>query len=380
MTLDIVLRELHTITDFTTYLSRKEALFRSGKVCMAAGEEELLAYYLTHTDKNKQHDFNIDDKFDLAYFDEGSWASVSSNPQYVAKKAADRQSYAWDEIIEKFSHNIVSGTLESGNDRPLSDHERGLRMLASESRLSRRNLAKALLSELSFWDAAIDLKSGEQKEIFPCPNCSANLKKRSIARAFVTAIDPLTQASTKLAKREVVYLSFENERGRGFKSPETDDIKLAHELETIPPKQWVPIREIPKGDRYYKDGLHLVGLDYFHRFYFSRTLHIIAFIWNEIDLLEVSTPIKNRLRFIVTSMLDRNLTIRNRGSSGNRVGESNGKCGLKPPWILGCRGFVRWLNWASCPDGQFIEATAAPVGHVHVPRFSPPTHGARCLR
>src|ERR1022692_2416606 len=50
---------------------------------------------------------------------------------------------------------------------------------------------------------------------------------------------------------------------------------------------------------------------------------------------------------------------------------------LKAPWILGCRGFVRWLNWASCPDGQFIEATAAPVGHVHVPRFSPPTHGAR---
>src|SRR5450759_2769888 len=53
---------------------------------------------------------------------------------------------------------------------------------------------------------------------------------------------------------------------------------------------------------------------------------------------------------------------------------------LKAPWILGCRGFVRWLNWASCPDGQFIEATAAPVGHVHVPRFAPPTHGARCLR
>ena len=166
-------------------------------------------------------------------------------------------------------------------------------------------------SEFAFWTAAIDLHLGEQKEIFPCPSCGANLKKRSIGRAFKTAIDPLTQTTTRMAKREVVYLSFENERGRGFKSPESEDLKLAHELKSVPPSQWVPLKEIPKGDRYYKDGLHLVGLDYFHRFYFSRTLHIISFIWNEIERLEVSTPIKNRLRFIVTSMLDRNLTIRN---------------------------------------------------------------------
>jgi predicted RNA-binding Zn-ribbon protein involved in translation (DUF1610 family) len=167
-------------------------------------------------------------------------------------------------------------------------------------------------SEFSFWDAAIDLKSGEQKEIFPCPNCGANLKKRTSERSFRTAIDPLTRSPARTAKREVVYLSFENEEGRGFKSPDSKDIKLAHELDTTPPAEWVPLREIPKGDRYYKDGLHLVGLDYFHRFYFPRTLHVLAFIWNEIDSLEIAAPIKNRLRFIVTSMLDRNLTIRNR--------------------------------------------------------------------
>src|SRR5665811_894501 len=53
---------------------------------------------------------------------------------------------------------------------------------------------------------------------------------------------------------------------------------------------------------------------------------------------------------------------------------------LEATWILGFRGFLRWLDRASFSDGQLIEATAAPVGHVHVPRLSPPTHGARCLR
>jgi hypothetical protein len=147
VTLDIVLGELDTITDFTDYLSRKEALFRS-RLCMAAGEEELLAYYLTHTNRDKQHDFEIDKTFDAAYFDEGSWSSVRTNPLYIERKAADRQSYAWDEIIEKFSRNVLAGTLASGNDRPISDHERGLRVLASEGRHVRRNLAKALFDLL----------------------------------------------------------------------------------------------------------------------------------------------------------------------------------------------------------------------------------------
>jgi hypothetical protein len=149
VSLDIILGELDTITDFISYLTRKEQLFRSGRVCRADGEEELLAYYLTHTNKNKQHDFNIGETFDSVYFAEGAWARVHSDPRYIAKKNADRQSYAWDDIIEKFNYHVISGTLANGNDLPVASHELGLRMLASESRLSRRNLAKALLDLLA---------------------------------------------------------------------------------------------------------------------------------------------------------------------------------------------------------------------------------------
>jgi hypothetical protein len=46
VTLDIVLPELDTIADFTAYLGAKERLVRSGRLLSAAGEEELLAYYL----------------------------------------------------------------------------------------------------------------------------------------------------------------------------------------------------------------------------------------------------------------------------------------------------------------------------------------------
>src|SRR5262249_48217295 len=76
-------------------------------------------------------------------------ANVMTNPQYLAKKNADKSSYAWDELIEKFNSHVLGGTLAQGNERPLTDHEQGLRQLASESRFSRRSLVRALFDLLA---------------------------------------------------------------------------------------------------------------------------------------------------------------------------------------------------------------------------------------
>jgi len=145
VTLNIILRELDTITDFTEYLTRKEAAVTSGRLGGAAGEEELLAHYLTELNGEGHHDIIIPADVTAAWFIEGSWQDVSSNTQYAAKKKADQQSYAWDRLIEAFSKHIAAGTLASGNEHPLTDHELGLRIMASEPRLARRNLAEAIL-------------------------------------------------------------------------------------------------------------------------------------------------------------------------------------------------------------------------------------------
>jgi hypothetical protein len=124
-------------------LTKKEKLLTSGKLVIASGEEELLGYYLTHTE-NGEHDFAFSESLDGVSFQEGIWASVHPNPQYVAKKNCDRVSYLWDALIETYHQHFLDGTLVEGSNLAIRDHEIGLRIMASESRLSRRHLAHAL--------------------------------------------------------------------------------------------------------------------------------------------------------------------------------------------------------------------------------------------
>lgn len=82
-TLIFVLKTLDTITDFIAYLTKKESLFRNKRV-VAAGEEELLAFYLKHLNDAREHDFVIPNGCDAIVLDEGHWANFVERPERKA--------------------------------------------------------------------------------------------------------------------------------------------------------------------------------------------------------------------------------------------------------------------------------------------------------
>ncbi|MEQ9399904.1 MAG: SEC-C metal-binding domain-containing protein [Longimicrobiales bacterium] len=145
MTMALALQVFDTISDFVAYLVAKEGLIRSGMTVWAAGEEDLVARYVRSLDPSGRHSFGIPPKFDGALIEEGAWLGVLSNPQWAAKRAADRISYLWDEIIEKFTHFATRGESEFANYVDLGDFERGIRFMARESRMKRRLLSEALV-------------------------------------------------------------------------------------------------------------------------------------------------------------------------------------------------------------------------------------------
>lgn len=151
-TLDIVLRELDTITDLTTYLTRKEQFIRAGHLYQADGEEDLVAQYMTHLYPAGQHDFTMDDGRVLrpgeqVGFVGGIYHRMQQNRQYAAMRAANQNSYVWDDLISAFTRHILAGTnvVMDGQARAVAELEESVRQLALVNRLRRRAMGDAFL-------------------------------------------------------------------------------------------------------------------------------------------------------------------------------------------------------------------------------------------
>jgi hypothetical protein len=145
--LELLARELDTITDFTRYLTRRERIIRSGHLTPVAGEHDLLAHYLLSGGPDEEHDFRRPgggkwqegEKLDIPA---GTYAALAAQPGYKARKEADKVLYEWDALIRLFTDSILKGEAEgtTGQEPDPSEMEKALRTMALEPRLRRRLL------------------------------------------------------------------------------------------------------------------------------------------------------------------------------------------------------------------------------------------------
>lgn len=145
--LDTLMKELDTVYDFTAYLSDKEDFILSGKLGYAAGEEELLGFYLSGSNRDRQPGFYTDDS-DNVVVDEGIYDYVRSLPQYKRGKELDQSSYFIDRFIEYFGQHAQENSWYFSNAEDFDSVTLGIREFASESRLGRRILSDAILEKI----------------------------------------------------------------------------------------------------------------------------------------------------------------------------------------------------------------------------------------
>ena len=144
-TLEILLETLDTVADLLAYLKNKEQFVTSGITLIAAGEEELLAHYLTHCNAKGEYDFVFDDDVSGVFLDQGLWQDFVSGPQRAKQLEANKISYVWDDIIERTTEHFLRGTSQFLSDTTLSSQEVVLRFFAREPRLRRRMLMSAIV-------------------------------------------------------------------------------------------------------------------------------------------------------------------------------------------------------------------------------------------
>lgn len=131
----VILSELDTPRDLFDYLENKLSfLGTASHVLLEGGEEDLLAFYLANGRV-------FPTATGVVSVGQGIWDDFSSSPEYEAKEDAEKDSRAWDGLIETITRDALSGNLGFGGS--LSDSELALRQMAAEDRFSRRTLGKA---------------------------------------------------------------------------------------------------------------------------------------------------------------------------------------------------------------------------------------------
>ena len=144
ISLDVVLGHLDTVADFIAYLTKKEAFYRSEKLALAGGEDDLLAYYLHDINDQEEHDFIYPAGTDAVVVEPGQWQLFSASQAYVRQQEANWVSGAWDALIEEFGKHILGGTSIASTHFSVEEQERAVRMLAAEGRTARRALGQSL--------------------------------------------------------------------------------------------------------------------------------------------------------------------------------------------------------------------------------------------
>jgi hypothetical protein len=142
--LESVLREIDTISDFINYLTWKEQLVRDGRLASVPGEPELLAYYLERLRETNRYIPELPAEVDRLTLDEGIWDAFATSIAREARRRANEPSYLIDRLIERTSDSAYSGMQAGGSSPGVAGAANIMRFLAREPRTRRRIVGMAV--------------------------------------------------------------------------------------------------------------------------------------------------------------------------------------------------------------------------------------------
>ena len=133
--------------------------------------------------------------------------------------------------------------------------------------------------EFSFWDAAVDLKSGSVSTDFCCPHCDTEVSKNGLERVIERFYDRALGVVVPRGKYVLSMINVGTGRDRRLRSPTEAEVELALTFEGFAQADWFPVDKMMFKDGawgdMYRAGYH-TGISHVHHFFTSRNLHALA--------------------------------------------------------------------------------------------------------
>ena len=149
--LEILLKELDTITDFINYLKEKEKAIKLSKIVTYTGEENVMGQYLRTIEPETGKHYILKDKNKnlIIEFENMIWKNFSSSYEYKEKKTLDKTSYLWDEYLQQLCEYALNGEL-TGNIAVFNENS-PIKEMAKESRFHRRILSDGIIQAVNYF-------------------------------------------------------------------------------------------------------------------------------------------------------------------------------------------------------------------------------------
>jgi hypothetical protein len=159
---------LDTITDFVEFLSETEALFASGTriIFSGGGIEDLLALYLGWGESYKIPGRLDGAMPDMLILQNDLWTGLSSSESFHQRQKNLHVSYAWDDLIEHFTNDLLTAGIVDFLSEEVTNDQRALIQMAKQPRHHRAQLAAALIDYLSSDESAARVAVGYEGTAF----------------------------------------------------------------------------------------------------------------------------------------------------------------------------------------------------------------------
>jgi hypothetical protein len=152
-----------------------------------------------------------------------------------------------------------------------------------------------------FWDQAVDQRTGDVKEEFPCPHCGAISNKRQLVRATETVIHPVLRKSIKQA--QYVPVAVKKMGHRADTKPNESDLAIIQKVQRAHIPYWYPTAGIERDiDMWYERDYRSLGLLTLDSFYTPRNLWVFSSLWDKALKLASPHGLRSQVLFTLTAM------------------------------------------------------------------------------
>lgn len=141
--IQLVMQQLDTITDFVEYLTCKEELVSGTNTLVASEEQDILGSYFRGYQEDLGYGFHQLTGLNMVVLD-GLWKGLLDSGAVKRRTRGNQHSYHWDRMIEELTHAYLDQKMHFPSHLTFQEAELALRALASQRRVHRRVLSNAL--------------------------------------------------------------------------------------------------------------------------------------------------------------------------------------------------------------------------------------------